>query len=600
MKRNKFRLTLSTAALGLLAGLGACKDYLDVEPNAYYTTDQLFSTVSGATTAVIAAYDMLSGDRTYGTRLNLYYPYDTDELIGAPGAANSGNRGISRYKAFPTNAEIINPWNDLYQGVEKSNICIKNIPQMDLYRSGSAADTAALHRLYGEALTLRAQYLYELIRNWGDVPAPLTPTEATASFLLPQVSRNQTLDTLIANLGKAQKLVPWRTNIGAANERITKGAIKALRARLALQRGGYSANATTGQIERPSDYLNYYRIAQQECAELMRHREQHTLNPSFYDLFKSFNELRRESASEVIFEVAMGGASATADSKLGYYDGPRLNASPLYGSSQGTIVAVPTYFYAFDSTDVRRDVTLTPYTIGTNNNQAGTTLVAITTGKFRRDWRVPLQNGAGNYLGYNWPLIRFADVLLMFAEAENELNGPSTAAKNALLEVRTRAYAGNATRAAAGLDLSSKDNFFTALKKERLLEFGGEGIRKYDLLRWGQLATQLAATKAELAKMQAGTAPYNTVPVNQYFRVVNGQVQWARSFYRPAPAATPTGTTAVAWRSTVNAAYITNTKPGGTGLAADFEAGKGKELLPIPQSTLDTDPNVKQNFGYGN
>ncbi|ALW87176.1 carbohydrate-binding protein SusD [Hymenobacter sedentarius] len=598
MKRNILRLALGAATLTATLGLSACKDYLDVTPDAYYTPEQLFSTVSGATTAVIGAYDLLSGDRTYGTRLSLYYPYDTDELIGAPGVANSGNRGISRYKALPTNAEVVNPWGDLYQGVERANICIKNIPQMSLYRSGTSADTAALHRLYGEALTLRAQYMYELVRNWGDVPAPLVPTDAAANFQLPSADRNVTLDTLIANLGKASKLVPWRSAAGAPSERITKGAVKALRARLALQRGGYSANARTGVIERPADYLTYYRIAQQECADLMRNRTQHTLNPSFYDLFKSINELRRESSNEIMFEVGMGGSSAVSDSKVGYYDGPRLNASPIYGSSQGTVVAVPTYFYAFDSTDVRRDITLTPYTIGSNNNQAGTTLAAVTTGKFRRDWRTPALPGTGNYLGYNWVLIRFADVLLMFAEAENELNGPTTAAKNALLEVRTRGFGGNATRAAAGLDLTTKAAFFNALVKERLLEFGGEGIRKYDLLRWGMLATKLAETKAELAKMQAGQAPYNIVPQYMYYRVVNGQVQWARSFYRPSPAATPTGTTRVNWRLSVDAAYVNNTKPGGTGLAADFVPNVGKELLPIPQSTIDTDPNVRQNFGY--
>lgn len=598
MKRHTIRLTLGAAALALVAGLSACKDYLDVTPDAYYTTEQLFGTVSGATTAVIGAYDLLSGDRTYGTRLSLYYPYDTDELIAAPGVANSGSRGLSRYKALPSNAEIINPWNDLYVGVERANICVKNIPQMNLYRNGTSADTAALHRLYGESLTLRAQYLYELVRNWGDVPAPFVPTDATAGFQLLPVNRNVTLDTLINNLYKAEKLVPWRSNAGAASERITKGAVKALRARLALQRGGYSANAQTGVIERPADYLTYYRIAQQECADLMRNRSQHTLNPSFYDLFKSINEQRRETSNEIMFEVAMGGSSAVSDSKLGYYDGPRLNASPIYGSTQGTIVAVPTYFYAFDSTDVRRDITLTPYTIGTTNAQAGTTLAVVTTGKFRRDWRVPTLTGTGNYLGYNWVLIRFADVLLMFAEAENELNGPTAAARAALLEVRTRGFAGNATRAAAGLDLSTKASFFNVLTKERLLEFGGEGVRKYDLLRWGQLASKLAETKAELAKMQTGAAPYNTVPQYQYFRVVSGVVQWARSFYRPSPAATPTGTTRVNWRLAIDAAYLTNTRPGGTGLAADFVPNAGKELMPIPQSTLDTDPNVKQNFGY--
>ncbi|MBC6992055.1 RagB/SusD family nutrient uptake outer membrane protein [Hymenobacter sp. BT491] len=606
---------VATAALLLAAVTGltsSCKDYLNVEPMTLSTTEATFSTVSGATSAVLGAYDPLSGDNSYGTRINMYFPYDTDEMISSSGTFDTGRRGIARYKAFASNTEVINPWNNLYQGVERANICIKNIPEMALYTSGSSADTAALHRLHGEALTLRAQYYYELIRNWGDVPVQFNPSTPGQDFKLPNADRNATLTQLIADLLTAEKLVPWRSQAGLVNERITKGAVKALRARLALQRGGYSLHGTA--MTRASDYLDYYKIARQECLDIMGKRGEHTLNPSFSDLWLSVNQQRHDVANEIMFEVGMTGSTATGDSKLGYYNGPRLNASTVYGSTQGAVTVVPTYFYAFDSTDVRRDVTIAPYQIPANNNQAGVALNTIYDGKFRRDWHVPALPGTNNYLGYNWPIIRFADVLLMFAEADNELNGPTTAAVAALKEVRTRGFGGNATRASANLKTSTKDEMFNAIVNERLLEFGSEGIRKYDLLRWNLLAQKISETKTNLNLMRTAASPYQNVPQYQYYRVVNGVIQWTRSFYRPSPANTtaPSGTTRVNWRQAIDAPYVSNLQPNGTsvtlgttttvsagsGLAAEYVPGQGKELLPIPQTTLDTDAALKQNAGY--
>lgn len=628
-----FNLTSRKATAAVLlagaAGLAtSCKSYLDIEPTALTTTEATFSTVSGATSAVLGAYDPLSGDNTYGTRISMYYPYDTDELIGSSGTFDTGRRGIARYKSFASNTEIINPWNNLYQGVERANICIKYIPQMALYTTGTSSDTATLHRLHGEALTLRAQYYYELIRNWGDVPAQFSPSSYDQDFNLPNSNRNQTLSALIADLAMAEKLVPYRTGAGIGNERITKGAVKALRARIALQRGGYSLQGNT--MTRQTDYLDYYRIARQECLELMNQRSQHNLNPSFSDLWRGVNEQRRDAANEIMFEVGMAGSTASGDSKLGYYNGPRLQNSPIYGSTQGAVTVVPTYFYAFDSTDVRRDITIAPYQFANgSNNQSGVALNTIYDGKFRRDWHNPALPGTNNYLGYNWPIIRFADVLLMFAEADNELNGPTAAAVNALMEVRRRGYGGNGALAAANLNTSSKADMFNAIVNERLLEFGSEGIRKYDLLRWNLLASKLSETKANLNLLRQGLGQYQNIPLYQFYRIVSGRVQWTRSFFRPTPTALlpttpatplPTGIVRVNWRQSIDGTYVANLQPNGTvvpistttggtttttnvnsagaGMAAEYIAGQGKELLPIPQTTLDTDPALKQNFGY--
>ncbi len=618
MKSSLFgRVAAAALVLASTGGLlSSCKDYLTIEPTALNTTDATFSTAAGSTSAIIGAYNLLAGDNAYGTRLSMYYPLDTDELIGSAGIIDGGRRSIARYKAFSTNSEITNPWIRLYQGVERTNICIANIPTSPIYNTGAAADTATMHRLYGEALALRAQFYLELVRNWGDVPAQFTPTMTGQDVNLPNSDRNVTLKKLVDDLAIAEKLLPWRSASGYNNQRFTKGAVKALRARVALQRGGYALQGTV--MTRPADYLDYYKIARQECLDIMNHRSEHTLNTSFMETFLSINQLRTETANEIIMAVGMGGAGNTTDSKLGYYNGPRLSSSPTYGSSQGAVNAAPPYFYAFDSTDTRRDVTISLYVIGTNNLQAGATLATITDGKFRRDWRTPALPGNSNYLGYSWPLIRFADVELMFAETENEINGPSADAQKALLEVRTRGFGGNAARATAGLNLTSKDNFFTAIVNERYLEFGSEGIRKYDLLRWNLLATKLADVKTKIAAIQQGTVPYSTgatsvkVPQTLYYKVVNGVLQFQRSFYKAAPATAPTGTTSLAWASVINPTYVANTMPAGatytfngtaaastgTGLAAEYVAGQGKELLPIPQSTIDTDPALKQNSGY--
>ena len=613
------KATFYTAGALLLASLSglltSCKDYLDVNPDAYYTSDAVFSDVTGATNAVIGAYDPLSGDAGYGNRLNQFFPYDVDDMISSPSSnpdLQSTRRQIARYHASPANSDITSAWNQLFQGLERANICIKNIPAMPLYKNGSVADTMALHRLYGEALTLRAIYVQELIRNWGDVPIQFSPSVSGQNFALPNADRNASLTRIIADLAKAEELVPWRSQSAFANERFTKGGIKALRARIALARGGYSENPRTGQMERATDYRDYYQIAHDECASLMTTaaRSEHNINPTFENIWRSIAAKQPDATNELMLQVGAGGFSGASDSKLGYYDGPRLYTSMTYGNTSPGILAVPTYFYSFDSTDARRDVTICTFSIGNastpSNNvasdyQYGVALNSLYAGKFRRNWRPTPVTSITNYNGYNWPIIRYADVLLMFAEAENELNGPSQTAQNALLEVRTRGFGGNRALALANVDFSSPTAMLKTIQNERLLEFGDEGIRKYDLLRWNLLGAKIIETKNRLTDMSNGVAPYDKVPTKMYYRIPTnaGPIQWATSFYQPTPATQPAGTTQVSWRSNINAVYIANIQPGASaGFASDYQPSKGKELLPIPQATLDADPALLQNFGY--
>lgn len=525
MKINFNKLFAATALASVLVMPG-CKKFTEVEPISEYSVSQAFSSVTNAFAALMGAYGELQGDNGYGSRISLYWQNDTDESV-VTGNIDNNQRGIGRYQMLTSNVQITNPFNQLYEGIEKANLCIDQIPQMAQYTNGTADEQTQLKRMHGEALTLRAQYYHELIRNFGDVPATFTPAFKLNDLFIPQADRDSTYNKLLADLELAITLLPWRTEAGSYNERITKGAAKALRARIALARGGYALRQN-GNIERKSDYLTYYQIAKQECQDLMARRDQHTLHPNFMEFWVQHSDVSgsRNPSGEILFEVGAGGGNGTTDSRLADFDGTAVDVNTRYSRGSAQINIVPTYFYAFDSVDTRRDVTITYYSIpapgadGINYKRARD--IRMTTGKYRIDWRSPLLGSPGSNpinKGLQWVLIRFSDVLLMYAEAVNELNnGPDAQAIAAFEEVRRRAYLGNTSL--IGTTPTDKAGFFNAIVKERWLEFGNEGIRKYDLLRWGLLETKLNEARADLQKLRDRVAPYNNVP--QYIYYKNG------------------------------------------------------------------------------
>ncbi|MEJ6980912.1 RagB/SusD family nutrient uptake outer membrane protein [Pedobacter sp. P351] len=595
-----FAIRLSVAVAIICSGSG-CKKLLEVEGVSQFTVSQGFSDVSNATTSVLGAYDELMGDASYGIRINLYYPYDSDEGM-VSGAIDNGRRGIGRYQLQIDNAELLNPFNALYRGLEKSNLCIEQIPLMPQYTSGPEAEKVLLRRLYGEVLTLRAQYLFELIRHWGDVPAPFIPSYKQTDLFIRNANRDSTYDHILADLELAKDLVPWRTDV-ARNERITKGAVKALRARIALFRGGYSLRTDTKLMERRADYLKYYTIARDECAELIARRDQHTLNATFEDVWKRYvAAFTPDPAYEIMFEVGAGGGNANSDSRMGQYNGPSINGSSRYGGGGGGVLALPNYFYAFSPLDTRRDVSVPTYAINANNQKTLRRLGELTDGKYRRDWRNPILGGSPLNLGFNWVIIRFSDVLLMFAEAENEINnGPTPAAILAFEEVRKRAFKGN--EASIGITPLSKSAFFDAIVNERYLEFGGEAIRKYDLIRWNLLATKIAETRVKIQQIFENAGPYANVPASIYWRMNGEELQFfsPNPYYTTAVPNPTTGWTRTDWRLHLNPVGGATTDTGiplKDGIARFFVANKS-ELFPYPSSVFNSyGGKLQQNPGY--
>jgi hypothetical protein len=604
--KNLYKLTLSVAAIVLLS-FNSCNKFLDQKPITDVSTEVVFSDVPSALKALAGVYSRMVGDAGYGIRVSLYYPLDTDEMQGPTGAGDNDRRDIARYAATPGNAQITNPFNQMFAGIEYANICIANIPKMAMYTNGTDQEKKKLQRMYGEALTLRAQFYTEAIRNWGDLPANFAPasTLATSNPFPTRTNRDTIYDRLLEDLKLAATLVPWRNELSAigdaADERITKGTVKGLRARIALYRGGFSLRQD-GVVKRSTDYIKYYQIARDEAAEVMA-SNQHSLNPSFKALWKDQVNARAvaDPNGELMFQASGIGGVGAGDTKLAYYNGPTVN-----GLGNKSVNVLPTYFYAFDSTDLRRDVTCAVYNVAADGStKIGQAITAICDGKYRRDWisnPTVSPTNAIQYFSLKWQILRYSDVMLMFAEAENELNGPTAAAYNAVNQVRRRGFGQSLTTANAAVDLPAglnKADFFNAIVKERSLELGGEGVRKYDLIRWNLLAAKINETKAALLAMSTLSAPYNTLPTSMYYRTGSTSDDnrfgstglWANSFYNAAPTATPSGTTKIVWLSAaINTTALSR-------FATGFVTGKS-ELLPIPQPARDANRNLTQNPGY--
>ena len=132
---SKF-LYRTISALFFILVLTGCKKFLNQEPITTVTPILVFKDVPGAYQALIGVYSRLSGQEGYGQRLSLYYTVDTDEMQG-PTGTDDERRNIARYQPTPTNTGLPNPFNQLFQGIEFANVCIDNIPKMDLYTNGS-------------------------------------------------------------------------------------------------------------------------------------------------------------------------------------------------------------------------------------------------------------------------------------------------------------------------------------------------------------------------------------------------------------------------------------------------------------------------------
>jgi hypothetical protein len=397
-----------------------------------------------------------------------------------------------------------------YTAIERLNIVLKGI------RSYGDMSNPAMAHVYGEALALRAFFYFDLIKWYGDVPARFEPI-SNATVHLPNADRDEIYIQILDDLATAADLLPWPGQAANYNriDRINQAFARAFRARVALHAGGYSLRNDNGQaVIRLSTHPELsrsamYEIARHETSVVMANEGRgFNLSPSFEQIFKENMAENVSVGRESIFELPYN--PGDRGQWLSFFGARHLSPDrfaivPVKGEAGPT----PIMWHFFNDNDIRRDVSIVHYvyvaaTAATARQEiqtASSTPMIRTAyfGKLRAEWgnrRMP-----SNDDGIKPIVMRYADVLLMFAEAENELNGPTDDAKNALRRVRQRAFPTGDPLNIAGLN---QETFFHAIMDERAFEFLGEQRRKYDLNRWGKFRERLVWAQNQTRRLRDG------------------------------------------------------------------------------------------------
>src|SRR5664280_1995331 len=515
--------------LGLVfaCGLMSCEKFLEAPSQSTFDESLIFSNVTLAASAINGIKVPFGETNSYRGRFLTEYGSNTDiEWINSTGASARGD--LAKYVNSAINTDMNttnNAWAMMYSGIERANICIRG-----LRAYGAPAAGNDMGQLLGEALTLRAVYYADLLKAWGDIVARFEPVSSETMYL-PKSSRDVIYKQLIADLGEASTLVSWPNDNPrtTSNEGINKAFVKAFRARLCLAASGYSQYPDG--IRRSTDpdltVAKLYPIALQECLDVIGSGKVH-LEGTFEGFFRKVCQENITAGGESLWEIGF----ADGRGRMAYTYAVKHNTVDQFtGQAQGGVYGpLPNVFYDFDVKDTRRDVTCVPYIWGTAvggiskqvmNEGAGSSPSVKTWdfGKLRYEWMTRLVTST-NDDGLNFIYMRYAEVLLMAAEIQNELDDLS-AAKDYLKQIRKRAFASAdwPSKVDAYVDaITSKEQMFDAIVKEQGFEFCGELERKQALIRWNLLKTKMDEARTKMANLSNRTAEYSDVPATIYYR----------------------------------------------------------------------------------
>jgi hypothetical protein len=527
-----------TISLLVLFTTLSCQDFLDAPAKSTMDEQTIFSTPAFAEQAIGGILNCFGEVNSYRGRFIGWYGPNTDvEIRKSLSVSNynsiSSSENLSTYFTTATNGQMDTENNFYamwYQGIERANLAIRGM------RAYADFSNPELRQIFGEILTLRAMVYYDLLRTFSNVPARFEPlTEETTN--LPKSDRDVILKQILADLEEAADMCGWPNENGKTQsaERVNKAFVKGLRARLALMAAGYSqhlgVNGTIGKLSLSTDPdltpAKMYQIAKDECLDVINSGTCRLLD--YEEFWKTFCFESHKAGMEELYSIPFSDGRGRVLFDLGV---PHNNDKYVEGQADkgGSILIMPTLWYDYDKEDVRRNVTCCPWRWeGTEAGGGGKKVISSNAstwyiGKYRYEWlpQSRWSNASTNDDGLNYMVMRYSDILLMAAEAVNELDGPATAAPY-LKEVRDRAYPNNSEKVSALMAnaSSSKDAFFKHIVRERALEFAGEMLRKQDIIRWGLLDELMLDAKSKLNAWSEGknytdwygvTRPYSTLP----------------------------------------------------------------------------------------
>ncbi|MCL2098412.1 MAG: RagB/SusD family nutrient uptake outer membrane protein [Bacteroidales bacterium] len=512
----------------------SCEKMLDAPTKSSMDESMIFSTPAYAKNAIAGILQSFAETNSYRGRYLPWYGINTDVEVrnGLSGSAapNDGAR-LSNYNTNVSNDQMNtvdgngapnNAYSMFYQGIERANLAIRGL------RTYADLNNWELAQILGEVLTLRAVVYLDLLKGWGNVPARFAPVDSETVYL-PRVDRDEVWKQLLADLEEAATLVGWpnENSYTTSIEHVNKCFVKALRARIALMAGGYAMHVgeTTMRLSNDPDLSpdKMYAIAKEECLDVInsgyaRLQPQGAWANSFEAAFRAVHAETYVAGNENLWELPFADGRGRVIFDLGV---KHTTIDKYTGQNRGGSNGPnPIMFYKYRPEDVRRDVTCIPYE-WTNGIQVPVNLNQWYYGKYRYEW-LPLPARyvtSANDDGLNYLYMRYADVLLMAAEAINELDGPGAAASY-LKQIKDRAYPNNPSIVTTEMSVAtaSKTAFFNAIVDERAKEFCGEMVRKADLIRWNLLTAKMEENRADLQNLHNRVAPYNNVNTMVYYQ----------------------------------------------------------------------------------
>ncbi len=519
-------------AVGFLA-FSSCSDFLDQKSASELDTENTYNSEYYTSTFINKIYGGLTQDRTYSQDMAFIYLMNSDvELVDGLGANATliSERGFCNYNTTPAYAKLADLWTAMYGVIENCNLAIDGI------RNSAIADRQSMKFALGEAITIRAMLYFDLVRLFGDIPMKMEPTKVDLSNVyMPKTDRDVILSTLLTDLEEATELLPWAGQNSYTTERATKGYAHALAAQIALTKAGYVIREKAKEGYETAEYTdNIYptqRPSETERKELyqtaLKHLSAlinsgvHKLNSSFENEWYLINQLKLDQTyRENIFEIPM---LQNVSGELAYTVGVRLNGITSkygYGNSSGKMKLTSDLFYSYDKNDLRRDITCSTIQIKEDVDAKGAAATITESlgnapfGLYVGKWDPRMENdtwlaqnkaaNAKHMTGVNVVKVRFAQILLWYAEVMNELAGPDASypgdagmtARQALELVHTRAF-DDQSQAKSYIDAipATKEDFFNALVDENKWELAGEGARKWDLIRWNLLTQKILEMK---------------------------------------------------------------------------------------------------------
>ena len=470
MKSIKFTIF----ALALVCGLSSCNGWLkEQQPNESRLSD-FFISKDAAKQAVVGCYVPMTWNLG-GTYCNEWLIGDiaSDDAIkgGEYLKDMSDSFDICKFQVVPSNGLLDAFYNAQYIGIARCNQAMESIYDMTLPEDMTETERS---QMLGEVEFLRAFYYFRLVRLFGGVPMPLSPVVSSDDWKMQRSSADEVYDQIIFDLETAEAVLPLRSEYASDDlGRATKGAAEALLMKVNLYRKNYSEVLRWGKLITASG--------------------EYSLVPDYFSQFLLENEWSSESVFEINYATDMysdyGGFGFTRGTFTQIMMRPR---SALVGGVSGWGYDRPTWdLYAeFEDGDPRRDWTILEQLPSEVENETAEIHYAdyFYNRKYQMETYPVSETAAAKGLrfdlpelshasraGLNWKEIRYADVLLMYAEAAIESGTELATAKEYINSVRHRASA----------SLPEVEATREALRHERRVELAMEGHRWFDLCRWG-------------------------------------------------------------------------------------------------------------------